>query len=47
MGGDSWAEITTWREWERLMTLANLIVVTRPGYDFSAEHVGRGRSERC
>lgn len=40
MGGDSWAEITSWREWQRLLTLANLIVVTRPGYEFSAEHVG-------
>ena len=39
MGADSWAEITTWREWQRLMTLANLIVVTRPGYEFSAAHV--------
>ena len=40
MGADSWAEITTWLEWQRLITLANLIVVTRPGYDVSAEHVG-------
>jgi nicotinate-nucleotide adenylyltransferase len=40
MGTDSWAEITTWREWQRLLTLANLIVVTRPGYEFSAVHVG-------
>jgi nicotinate-nucleotide adenylyltransferase len=36
MGADSWAEITSWREWRRLMTLANLIVVTRPGYEISA-----------
>lgn len=42
MGADSWTEITTWREWQRLMTLANLIVVTRPAYEFSAEHVGSG-----
>src|SRR5829696_5388732 len=33
MGADSWAEITTWREWERLLTMTNHIVVTRPGYD--------------
>jgi nicotinate-nucleotide adenylyltransferase len=39
MGADSWAEITTWREWRRLLTLANLIVVTRPGYEISTEHV--------
>lgn len=36
MGADSWGEITTWREWRRLLTLANLIVVTRPGYEISA-----------
>lgn len=42
MGADSWAEITTWREWQRLLTLANLVVVTRPGYEFSAEQVGSG-----
>jgi nicotinate-nucleotide adenylyltransferase len=35
MGADSWAEFTTWREWRRLLRLANLIVVTRPGYDIS------------
>jgi nicotinate-nucleotide adenylyltransferase len=40
MGYDSWSEITTWREWERLLTLANLIVVTRPGFEFSVEEVG-------
>ena len=40
MGADSWAEITTWREWRRLLTLANLIVVTRPGYEISAAPVG-------
>ena len=46
MGADSWAEITTWREWERLMTLANLIVVTRPGVEFSAVNVGGVIAER-
>jgi nicotinate-nucleotide adenylyltransferase len=40
MGADSWAEITTWREWQRLMTLVHLIVVTRPGYEVSTEPVG-------
>src|SRR5215216_5179207 len=40
MGADSWAEITTWREWERLLTMTNHIVVTRPGYEPSAAHVG-------
>ncbi len=33
MGADSWSEIQTWKEWERLLMMANHIVVTRPGYD--------------
>lgn len=40
MGADSWSEITTWREWERLLTMTNHIVVTRPGYEASTAHVG-------
>ena len=46
MGADSWAEITSWREWQRLMTLANLIVVTRPGFEVSAEQVGAETAAR-
>jgi nicotinate-nucleotide adenylyltransferase len=37
MGADSWSEITIWHEWQRLMTLANLIVVTRPGYEVALD----------
>ena len=40
MGADSWSEITTWREWERLLTMSNHIVVTRPGYEPLTTHVG-------
>jgi nicotinate-nucleotide adenylyltransferase len=40
MGADSWSEITTWREWERLLTMTNHIVVTRPGYELETTHVG-------
>ena len=40
MGADSWSEITTWREWERLLTMTSHIVVTRPGYEPTAAHVG-------
>jgi len=36
MGADSWAEIKTWRDWERLLKMTNHIVVTRPGYEVSA-----------
>lgn len=33
MGADSWSEIKTWREWERLLTMVNHVVVTRPGHE--------------
>lgn len=39
MGADSWEEITTWREWERVLSLAEHLVVTRPGYELPVEHV--------
>ncbi|MDT7541031.1 MAG: nicotinate-nucleotide adenylyltransferase [Acidobacteriota bacterium] len=39
MGADSWSEITTWREWERLLEMCDHVVVTRPGYELSFEHV--------
>jgi len=41
MGADSWSEITTWREWERLLSMTNHIVVTRPGYEPVTTYVGR------
>jgi nicotinate-nucleotide adenylyltransferase len=39
MGADSWEEITTWREWERVLTLTDQLVVTRPGYELPTDHV--------
>jgi nicotinate-nucleotide adenylyltransferase len=39
MGADSWTEITTWREWEKVLTLVNIIVVTRPDYEIDFAHV--------
>jgi nicotinate-nucleotide adenylyltransferase len=39
MGADSWMEIGTWREWERVLGLTNHVVVTRPGYELSTAHV--------
>jgi nicotinate-nucleotide adenylyltransferase len=33
MGADSWAEITTWHEWQKLLGMCDQIVVTRPGYE--------------
>ena len=46
MGADSWSEITTWREWERLLTMVNHIVVTRPGYDVSLDLLSSSGRER-
>ncbi len=40
MGADSWSEITTWREWERVLTMTDHIIVTRPGYPVTSTHVG-------
>jgi nicotinate-nucleotide adenylyltransferase len=46
MGADSWSEITTWREWQRLITLANLIVVTRPGFEIRTDDVDSETASR-
>lgn len=40
MGADSWSEIKTWRDWERLLQLCDHVVVTRPGFDLDSESVG-------
>jgi nicotinate-nucleotide adenylyltransferase len=39
MGADSWQDITTWREWETVLTMVNIIVVTRPDYEIGFSHV--------
>ena len=36
MGSDSLREIHTWKDYEKLFSLANFIVVSRPGVDFRA-----------
>jgi nicotinate-nucleotide adenylyltransferase len=46
MGADSWTEITTWREWERVLSLTNHIVVSRPGYEWDVLHVTPAIRER-
>jgi nicotinate-nucleotide adenylyltransferase len=46
MGADSWMEIGTWREWERVLEMSNHVVVTRPGYELSTEHVPPAVRER-
>lgn len=39
MGADSWQDIRTWREWEKVLTMSNHIVVTRPGHEITFSHV--------
>jgi nicotinate-nucleotide adenylyltransferase len=39
VGADSFEEINTWREPARLLSAANLIVVTRPGHDVGSSHL--------
>ena len=39
MGLDSWLDIKTWRAWESVLTVCDHIVVARPGYVWSDEHV--------
>ena len=46
MGADSWEEITTWREWERVLALVATVVVTRPGYELHTGHVSEAVRER-
>lgn len=46
MGADSWRDIRTWREWEKLLTLTDHIVVTRPGYQIETDHVTNDVRER-
>ncbi|MEO6334137.1 MAG: nicotinate-nucleotide adenylyltransferase [Pyrinomonadaceae bacterium] len=46
MGADSWAEIGTWRESEKVLLMTNHIVVTRPGYSIAFDHVTEAVRER-
>lgn len=46
MGADSWADIRTWHRWEELLLLTNHVVVTRPGYEISFDHVTDAVRER-
>lgn len=46
MGADSFAEITSWHEWERLLGTVNHIVVTRPGYVLNSKSLSPSLAER-
>jgi len=46
MGSDSWRDIRTWREWEKVLGLTSHIVVTRPGFEIGSDHVTEEIRER-
>jgi len=46
MGADSWKDITTWRDWEKVLLMTNHIVVTRPGYEIGFDHVNQAIRDR-
>lgn len=46
MGADSWSEIRTWRDWQRLLAMTNQIVVTRPGYEIDPADAGEALRSR-
>lgn len=46
MGADSWMDIRTWREWEKVLSVSDHIVVTRPGYEIGFDHVTAEIRER-
>jgi nicotinate-nucleotide adenylyltransferase len=46
MGADSWMEITAWREWQKVLTMTNHIVVTRPGTNIGFSHTNDEISKR-
>jgi len=39
MGADSWMDVRTWREWEKVLTITNIIVVSRPDVEIGFSHV--------
>lgn len=39
MGADSWMDIRTWHRWEEVLLLTDHVVVSRPGYPISFDHV--------
>jgi nicotinate-nucleotide adenylyltransferase len=46
IGADSFAEIDTWREPERLLSSTNLIVAARPGVEISTTHLSASARAR-
>jgi nicotinate-nucleotide adenylyltransferase len=39
IGADSFEDITTWKDYERLLNSCHFVVMTRPGYSLSSRHL--------
>lgn len=46
IGADSWNDILTWREWGKVLTQTNIIVVTRPAHEIIFDHITNSIRER-
>lgn len=46
MGADSWMDIRTWKNWEEVLLAVNHIVVSRPGFELTSDHVTERVQER-
>ncbi len=46
MGADSWMDIRTWKDWEEVLLAVNHIVVSRPGFELTSDHVTERVRER-
>jgi nicotinate-nucleotide adenylyltransferase len=46
LGADSYLELPTWRRWEEILELAQVVVLARPGWDVAAALAGAGIADR-
>lgn len=46
LGADSFQDITSWKEYERLLNSCHVVVVSRPGYSLTAEHLPETARQR-
>lgn len=46
LGADSYLELPTWRRWEHILELAEVVVLARPGWDVEAALAGAGIEDR-
>lgn len=46
LGADSYLELPTWKRWEEILQLAEVVVLARPGWDVVAALAGAGIADR-